>query len=492
MQEISNSLRQRLKARPEPKVHPDLDLLTAFIEQVLPEAERSQVVQHLADCGYCREIVALSLPEPQPDQVAAAPAPRRTIWWVPAYRWAAVAATVAIAATLVVEKPWKRSSTSLEPAKTVSEDSQGAASQPSSGTIAPAPAANNAPTTESPATGNDALGMATPAPARASRRNDGGAPGLVARDDGAVKAESQNRSGVVLGAIDGLRKAPVMAPAPPPPVTVVQAAPVPATQASTMDAEPDYLNRTILNNQTAETSAKAVPPEAPTPRGASAAQDVGQARKFTPKISAQYLADNKMDVPVVPPQTEAEAAAPSAADSTLAKSGGFKLKSRAREAISKTVTTVKNAASAKSAPSTFFSLAAPASISGSSLTDADHDATRTSPPQVRWRITPEGTLLRSTDVGGWHQVYSESPDIQFRVVQPHGSEVWAGGNHGTLIHSWDGGVDWNKLSVPDSSASDITGISIDGDNVQVKTSNGQTFVSNDHGKTWVPLQQQPQ
>lgn len=492
MQEISNSLRQRLRARPEPKVHPDLDLLTAYIEQALPAAERSQVVQHLADCGYCREIVALSLPESQPEQVAAAPAPRRPVWWVPAYRWAAVAATLAIAATLVIEKPWKSSSTSFGPTKAVSDGSQAATSQPSSGTLPTTQATNNAPATESPATENDALRMATPAPARASRGNDGGAPGRVARDVGAVKAESQNRSGAVLGAIGEPRPAPVMAaPAPPPPVTVVQAAPVLATQAGIKDSEGDYMNRTILRNQPAETSAETTPPEAPAPKGTSAAQDVGQARKFTPKISAQYLADNKMDVPVVPPQTEAEAPAPSVPDS-LAKSGGFKLRSRAREAISKTVTTVKNAASAKSAPSTPFSLAAPASISGSSLTDADHDAVRSSPPPVRWRITPEGTLLRSTDVGGWHQVYSESPDIQFRVVQPHGSEVWAGGNHGTLIHSWDGGVDWNKLSVPDSSASDITGISIDGDNVQVKTSNGQTFVSNDHGKTWVPLQQQPQ
>lgn len=489
MQEISNSLRQRLRARPEPKVHPDLDLLTAYIEQALPAAERSQVVQHLADCGYCREIVALSLPESQPEQVAAAPAPRRPVWWVPAYRWAAVAATLAIAATLVIEKPWKSSSTSFGPTKAVSDGSQAATSQPPSGTLPTTQATNNAPATESPATENDALSMATRAPAKASKPNDRGAAGPVARDDGAVKAESQNRSGAVLGAIGGLKSAPAMAPAPPP-VTIVQAAPVPALQVGARDSEGDYMNPTILSNQTADTSAESVPPEAPTPRGASVAQGASQARKFTPKISAQYLADNKMDVPVVPPQTEATAAAPSAVDSTLAKSGGFKLKSKVHEAINKTVSTVKGAASAKSAPSTFFSLAAPTSMS--SPADADHDAARSSPPQVRWRITPEGTLLRSTDVGGWHQVYSESPDIQFRVVQPHGSEVWAGGNHGTLIHSWDGGVDWNKLSVPDSSASDITGISIDGDNVQVKTSNGQTFVSNDHGKTWVPLQQQPQ
>lgn len=490
MQEISNSLRQRLRARPEPKVHPDPDLLTAYVEQALPAAERSQVVQHLADCGYCREIVALSLPELQPEQVAAAPAPRRPIWWVPAYRWAAVAATLAIAATLVIEKPWKSSSTSFGPTKAVSDGSQAATSQPSSSTLPTTQATNNAPATESPATENDALRMATPAPAKASRRNDGGAAGPVARDDGAVKAESQNRSGAVVGAIGGLRAAPVMAPAPPPPVTVVQAAPVLATQADVKDSEGEYMNPTILNNQTAENSAKSVPPEAPTPRGSSVAQDAGQARKFTPKISAGNLPDSKMDVPVVQPQTEATATAPSATDSTLAKSGGFKLRSRAREAISKTVETVKNAAAPKSAGSGIFSLAVPSSVS--SPTNADHEPVRATSEPVRWSISPDGRLLRSTDVGQWHLAYPQGPDLQFRVVEPRGREVWAGGNHGTLIHSWNAGVDWSQLNVPDSSTSDITGIAIDGENVQVKTSNGQTFVSNDHGKNWVPLQQQPQ
>ena len=43
-------------------VHPDADLLTAFSEQLLTGREREGVVEHLARCGDCREVVAFALP----------------------------------------------------------------------------------------------------------------------------------------------------------------------------------------------------------------------------------------------------------------------------------------------------------------------------------------------------------------------------------------------------------------------------------------------
>jgi hypothetical protein len=69
--------------------------LTAFSERSLPEAERSVVVQHLAQCGECRDVVALALPETETLQ----PIPRSTgshwLAW-PTLRWAFVAAGMAI------------------------------------------------------------------------------------------------------------------------------------------------------------------------------------------------------------------------------------------------------------------------------------------------------------------------------------------------------------------------------------------------------------
>jgi photosystem II stability/assembly factor-like uncharacterized protein len=97
--------------------------------------------------------------------------------------------------------------------------------------------------------------------------------------------------------------------------------------------------------------------------------------------------------------------------------------------------------------------------------------------------------MKSTDSTQWHEAYPQASDFQLKVVVPReGDQVWAGGNNGTIIHSWDGGVDWETLKVPDSG--DITSITVD-DGWQVKTSNGQTFVSQDHGKTWTPLDTQP-
>src|SRR5260221_13766211 len=56
-------------AEPE-QVHPDADELTAFAEQALSATEREGLLQHLALCGDCREVVAVALP---PAGIAAAP-----------------------------------------------------------------------------------------------------------------------------------------------------------------------------------------------------------------------------------------------------------------------------------------------------------------------------------------------------------------------------------------------------------------------------------
>jgi photosystem II stability/assembly factor-like uncharacterized protein len=110
--------------------------------------------------------------------------------------------------------------------------------------------------------------------------------------------------------------------------------------------------------------------------------------------------------------------------------------------------------------------------------------------QFHWRVTSDGILQKSSDLSHWHEAYPQGGDLQFRsfFTMGQGHQVWAGGNNGMLVHSWNGGVKWDTLKVPEASGSDITSISID-DGWQIKTSNGQTFVSHDQGKTWVPLKQ---
>ena len=44
----------------QPGMHPDAESLTAFAEQLLPAAEREQILAHMATCGRCREVVFLA------------------------------------------------------------------------------------------------------------------------------------------------------------------------------------------------------------------------------------------------------------------------------------------------------------------------------------------------------------------------------------------------------------------------------------------------
>jgi hypothetical protein len=122
MTEVPKIVRDRLQAgltlpgASEP-LHPDADLLTAFAEQALPVNERERVLEHLAICGDCREVVAWALPDANvvgtpiaaDAEIAPATATRtkvparhglRLAW--PSLRWAALAVGVAVAAVLLV------------------------------------------------------------------------------------------------------------------------------------------------------------------------------------------------------------------------------------------------------------------------------------------------------------------------------------------------------------------------------------------------------
>lgn len=99
MQNIPKIVQDRLKAAPAVADHPGADLLTAFSEQALPESERVRVLEHLARCAGCRDVVALALPASE--AIEPVPATPRHGWltW-PTLRWAFVAAGVVMIASL--------------------------------------------------------------------------------------------------------------------------------------------------------------------------------------------------------------------------------------------------------------------------------------------------------------------------------------------------------------------------------------------------------
>src|SRR5437868_2539000 len=85
--------------------HPDANLIAAFVERSIGKQERAQLLDHLARCGQCRDVVALALPEEI--AVAARPDTARAWPWAQTLRWGAMAAAVAVLAIAVlVTKPF--------------------------------------------------------------------------------------------------------------------------------------------------------------------------------------------------------------------------------------------------------------------------------------------------------------------------------------------------------------------------------------------------
>jgi len=86
------------------EIHPDPNLISAFVENSLPGDSRAQIVQHLAQCADCREVVFLSSPNQTAALPAAVFAPSRWLTW-PVLRWgAAVAAVVVVVAAVSLHR----------------------------------------------------------------------------------------------------------------------------------------------------------------------------------------------------------------------------------------------------------------------------------------------------------------------------------------------------------------------------------------------------
>ena len=129
MTEVPKIVHDRLRAAlPDQSVavgfHPDANLLTAFAEQALSSTEREAVLEHLARCGDCRELIALALPAM--DTVTAPPVaeaeratasrtgelrPRKLAFAWFSLRWAALAAGVIVAAAVLLLRPGKLNQT---------------------------------------------------------------------------------------------------------------------------------------------------------------------------------------------------------------------------------------------------------------------------------------------------------------------------------------------------------------------------------------------
>lgn len=103
MTDLPEIVRERLRAK-HPADHPDPNLLSAFTERALPDYERAHVLEHLALCRDCRDIVALTAPLVESSTAKETGRPLGVPWFAwPALRWGALTACLVIVGSAVLQ-----------------------------------------------------------------------------------------------------------------------------------------------------------------------------------------------------------------------------------------------------------------------------------------------------------------------------------------------------------------------------------------------------
>jgi hypothetical protein len=234
MDQLPKIVQHGLGRTEKPAVHPDPDLLTAFAEKSLNERERSHVLQHLAECTGCRDVLALAMPERESE---ALPSWEKSSWlsW-PVMRWGALAACVVVVGAAI----------------TLHYDRQ---TSPAAKSDA-APTAvleNNAPKQPGP----ELAAKIAPPPPLVPHRDLAGVAGNFARQTEKKSLNSAVAPGRIASSTGSARDASADQPAAPAPVPTTKPA-EPEQLAKTRKDELDYSART--SNQTVTVEGGAVSP----------------------------------------------------------------------------------------------------------------------------------------------------------------------------------------------------------------------------------------
>jgi hypothetical protein len=487
MQSVPKIVLERLKAAPSVGVHPDADVLTAFAERSLPDVERAVVLEHVARCGDCRDVVALALPE-----TAAAlprPLPARTPWltW-PALRWGFVAAGVVAISWFGVLQYSRRAQVATMVAKESAPGGPGAplAAKTETGVRTDQSERDKLSST---APSGDSLSATAAGP----RVVEPKIPSLRApepsltssTETGSAPARSLARNTRNRGSIGG-------------PIPPGLKMPLQLQQQNSANA-----NGSSAPAMDTATRAKQ--------HGADIAANKIPTSSETVTVEVQSAA-TQVDVRDENQSAQLQAsAAPQPSSSNPSANPASNEESRVGKAKEATVTSSDTMQLTASAP--------PVPIAVPRVMEA---VTLIPPP--RWTITAAGGLQRSFDQGNtWQDVdvnaasaiasYSTALEVAasskavkkdkeadrktlkriaspltFRAVAAAGAEVWAGGSGGTLYHSVDAGARWTRV-VPVSAgtalSSDIIGLDFpDARHGKITTSTTEIWTTTDGGQTW--------
>jgi len=467
MQNLPKIVRERLRAATPAVDHPDADVLTAFAERSLPKREQGVVLEHLARCGDCRDIVALALPATEPVEAVANRSSSGWLTW-PALRWAFVAVGVVAIASLGIVR-YQRGRTQ---------------------------------------------NMAASAPARSEIAAKGAreaAAQQTSKDDYASARVAKSKA---WAAPSKSEKIPA-----PPPSAFVDSRVAPVSSFRDKEKERDEKKSTLRADRF-----QALGPLPPASTGRDAGSRIGQLA-HGPRVSNQWQQNTVQNQ--LQNQAPSASSSPFAKQQAAGDLSANMEVPRASETgeVQTAQTTAQtqslDSLQVQSLPAQVTSGSAPAvSASGPAPSGAIGGPVATSSGSIpRWTISSAGRLQRSFDQGNtWQDVdvnanlasvvgtsleisanaarasknkdarqdlKREAASAAFRAVAAAGTDIWAGGSG--LYHSLDAGNHWTRI-VPASAdamlTGDIVSLEFSDQHGKVATSTAEIWITTDGGQNW--------
>lgn len=452
MEKVPQIVSERLRAASSAVGHPDPDVLTAFSECSLPKSERAAVVEHLARCGECREIVALALPATESAQQTARPTSDGWLTW-PVLRWGFIAAGVAAIASFGVMRYQHRMAIEAylkAPSEATTKEAKNLPPAPSA---APAENRDQALTPPSskltdrkdlslPSAGFAASQeIPTPAlgvPVQSKHVAVGGALPHGPRVQWQQNTNLQQQAAQVPGKQLGGLPLPSAPPSANHESAEVQSAETVLSANADSSAVPNQIDQQALQHGPSETKV-----ERSKPPVATASQPMAAFPASNSPVKAQLIRQN--------PQA---AAAVSTASVLWTISAAGKLQRSLDRG-----TTWQD-----------IDVNSPFATAGASL-DVMKDSSKAKEVAA--------DILAKKDSSG---------PLVFRAIASNGLDVWAGASSGLLYHSTDAGSHWTRI-IPSASGVSLTGdiVSlefVDPQHGRVVTSTPEIWTTSDSGQSW--------
>ena len=497
MNQLPKFVTERL-AGPEgsPLVHPDADLLTAFVEHKVTRDEREQVFAHLSQCSTCREVVVLAAPEPITASTVPSTVGGTRSWsqW-PGIRWIAVAtACIIVAAVGISLRPTlsDRNNPSQSLSQVVREEERHAAapltdklrsgeasnashvteakkeSAPASAGKKPEPEARNEiAVSKGRLTGAMISPKALPHPKQPLEKDDARIATFAKEKNQAasesleVTAQSTpvpdartgpaSRSGVVVGGLSGVG------------TTRSDRDRVSQKQLSDASGSPQQ-NKFLIQPQQAQT------------------QSLAKTQPSVDGFKATAPTSGTAPAPVSP-QPEIQTQTASSAEVSVEQ------ESKSKDAVSGI--TLERRSSRGRTKAVLPNLGA-VGFGGTPYNAGASPSLKSSVGHVfSWKISPDGKLLRKK--GGedsWHTIDLPS-SVTLHSLASNDLDAWVGGaphsgeTSGALFHTTDGGEHWQRVDGPWSG--DILALQVSGaqhTSVLVRTAGGE-WQTQDAGANWI-------